>query len=392
MKKNKIGFVFLLVLVFLVAISYHPHFLNINTKDGNNPISPYIVYSTLVVFALAINRACFKEQIVKSYFALVLFALFFALLFGGLGYSSAMMGEVRTIILPLLFIIIGYCLDLSEKQIIITSLLYGLVVSISASFQILSNFGAFVIEESNYVTSKNSLGAIVATASIASFSIAFLRRMNLLYVLLFIALGMLLFVLVLTIRCRTATVCIILFLLFYIYKSKLLKLKHFIYLLIALFVLLIVFEYTNIISAFFDYAYDSFTLNHENDLTADRTRRNVEAWNIIRESPVFGRMATGTNVDWVHNYILRVTSDYGLVGGFPLLFLYLYLFIYIFKKLLKLDVKNYYNLGYITMLVPLITSLAEPTFPFGPGTAVFFSFFLFGVSLSKSNLIQNDAS
>ena len=139
------------------------------------------------------------------------------------------------------------------------------------------------------------------------------------------------------------------------------------------------------LSSAFNYAYESFTLNHEGDLTADRTRRNIEAWAIIQNSPFLGRMSLPANIDWVHNYFLRVTSDYGFLGALPLLLLYVIVILYVVRSLIIIELNRIYNLGYVAMLVPLITSLAEPTFPFGPGTAVFFSFFLFGLSISKSN-------
>ncbi len=386
MKKNHICYFFLIVLVFLVAINYHPHFLNINTKDGNNPISPLVVYATLIVAVLSFKPRLFlKNTLFKVYSSLILVVFFFAALFGGLGYnSSGLWVEARTILLPLLFLTIGYSLDLSEKQFVFVCLLYGLVVSFSATSQVMSNFGAFVIEELNYVTSKNRLGALTATASIVSFSMAFTRRMKLLPALSFSALGVFLFVLVLTIRCRTSTVCILFFLLFYIFKLKLFKPKHFVYLFLGLTVFVVIAKYTNILSTAVEYAYSSFTLNHENDLTADRTRRNIEAWAIIQNSPVLGRMTTNVSIDWVHNYLLRVTSDYGLLGAFPLLTLYAILVLVVIRNLRKVEVRDTYSIGHIAMLVPLVTSLAEPTFPFGPGTAVFFSFFLFGVSLSKA--------
>lgn len=133
-------------------------------------------------------------------------------------------------------------------------------------------------------------------------------------------------------------------------------------------------------------------LNHEGDLTSDRTRRNIEALEIIKNDPFFGRMSSGQNVQWVHNYLLRIVSDYGILGASPLVYLYFILAITIFNKLRKIEIKNLYNIGYITMIVPLITSLAEPTYPFEPGTAVLFSYVLFGVSLSKSSIINITAS
>lgn len=85
----------------------------------------------------------------------------------------------------------------------------------------------------------------------------------------------------------------------------------------------------------------------------------------------------------VHNYLLRVLSSYGIIGALPIYLLYFSIIIFVIKKIIKSQFTIQY-LGYFVSVVPLIISLAEPTFPYSPGTGVIFSFVFLGYSIRKT--------
>ena len=62
----------------------------------------------------------------------------------------------------------------------------------------------------------------------------------------------------------------------------------------------------------------------------------------------------------------------------------LYYFVTLFTALVRsgrMGTFNIFNAGYFALLIPFVISMAEPTYPFGPGTATVFNFILFGVAL-----------
>ncbi len=66
----------------------------------------------------------------------------------------------------------------------------------------------------------------------------------------------------------------------------------------------------------------------------------------------------------------------------------LYYFVTLFTTLVRsgrMGTFNVFNAGYFALLIPFIISMAEPTYPFGPGTATVFNFILFGVALRDTS-------
>ena len=89
-------------------------------------------------------------------------------------------------------------------------------------------------------------------------------------------------------------------------------------------------------------------------------------------------------VEWIHNYPLNRLFEFGLIFAFPVLLLYLYLLSRSIIQTIRSDNHNIYNIGFYLLIIPFIISMAEPTFPFGPGTATVFNYIIFGVALRYS--------
>ena len=76
----------------------------------------------------------------------------------------------------------------------------------------------------------------------------------------------------------------------------------------------------------------------------------------------------------------------------PILCLYVYLFFIIIKGSLRSKVDNIGEVGFFAALVPFIVSMAEPTFPFGPGTATVFNFILLGAAIKSQTIKYEEHS
>lgn len=92
----------------------------------------------------------------------------------------------------------------------------------------------------------------------------------------------------------------------------------------------------------------------------------------------------------VHNYLLNRMVEFGIVFVIPILLLYIRLLIGAIVKTVRLNNHDTHTIGYVLLLIPFIISMAEPTFPFGPGTATVFNFIVFGLSLRYAYNTKNE--
>jgi hypothetical protein len=124
-------------------------------------------------------------------------------------------------------------------------------------------------------------------------------------------------------------------------------------------------------------------------VSAGRIDRNIAAIKFISDYPVFGQLTNSLYLDWVHNYVLLKLSQYGILGSFPLLCLYFYLIWTIIIKISRIREFRIEHSGYMAMIIPIIISLMEPSFPFGPGSVQVIVYFMLGYSLKNSTLTYN---
>ena len=238
---------------------------------------------------------------------------------------------------------------------------------------------SIIIEDVYKATAKNSLGLMLAIAGVvAVFESMYAIHKR--YRILMLCVAILIFVELLVIRARLATVSYVavLLLLFYKYfKAS----SHKAGLLACVFLLCIVLA----IQGAFDIVYDSFMQNKSGDILSGRGVAYLQALNIIGDSPFWGNLTLNRTIAWVHNYLLLIASNFGLVGGLPWLILYFYILVVITTFYIKTNRFQFDSIGYVLMAVLFLVSLGEPTFPYGPGTAVLFPFILFGVSLKCFN-------
>ena len=134
-----------------------------------------------------------------------------------------------------------------------------------------------------------------------------------------------------------------------------------------------------------DYVVNSFVQNYEGgDITSGRMERNVAGLNFLADHFWLGELTADGELAWIHNYPLNKLCEFGLVFSMPILIIYVMLLALVIGQTFKQSACNPYNVGYFALLVPFMISMAEPTYPFSPGTATAFNFILFGMALRNT--------
>jgi len=149
-------------------------------------------------------------------------------------------------------------------------------------------------------------------------------------------------------------------------------------------VLLYMFGALTIPSFLHDFFLGTKDISDLDAVSSGRIDRNSAALRFISEYPMFGQLTTPYYFNWVHNYVLLKVSQYGLLGSFPLLFLYFYLIWTIIRKISKIREFGTEHFGYMVMIIPITISLFEPSFPYGPGSVQAIVYFMFGYSLKNA--------
>lgn len=384
--------VLLTILLMLAAFSYHPLFLQSETLSLNL----YVYAITLMLLLLNFYpKRILNMRFLPAFLLLAMIVIAAALVFKSIGFAGEYLSEIPAILLPCVLMIIGHNAPISTKDWTVILLIYCASLIFVLSTQIMTNIGAFQIAEEYIMGSeKNAAGVMLAVAIVALLLLYFAHRDKLSLSMRCVTLAMLavLFLVMVTLRARgamlTVVICaIIAFLQMCRFKRE----THFFrYLKIlgggALVLLLLLLVCGFPIMSIYDYFYDSFFLNKTGDFSSGRMDRNIAAIEVIRESPLWGRMVYNIDIKWVHNYLLLKLSDYGIVGALPLLFSYFYLIFFVVREHQKKNSFTFENVGFWVLLVLLIISLVEPSLPYAPGTAVTLSYLLLGFSLRQISL------
>ena len=175
-------------------------------------------------------------------------------------------------------------------------------------------------------------------------------------------------------RARLATLSVGFIILIYLYKEKSFKLIGGF---LAIILILLLFSPTAE-----SFIYDSFFMNKESDITSGRGDLSTDAWMIILNSPLIGNLHhdfTILDETYVHNYLLKVLSDYGLFLSFPWVFIYCYLGVFCLKRINKINHSRKLSLvSYLLFAMLFVESMGEYSYPFSPGTITFIPFLLIG--------------
>ncbi len=379
---RKIRYWVLLLLVLLITISSHPMIVNMSKDAGiesGTVLSRYIIIVFAWLFVMCVNKTMLRSKhVLISWVIWTWIVLYYLITFSLFG-KTEMMGDVRSIGICLIAIMIGWQLDLDEKRLRLLLLAYSGLVLFVGLMQVFTNVGGFVIRDLYVADNKNSLGVMLVSSAVVLLFLGLNHTRKGIGKLLFFVGAILVFAVLLTIRARAATLTtgiMLLFILYERYKGK----YFFLYLLVGIMVFVVAFLILP--DSLKDFMYNSFFQNYEGrDITAGRMERNNSAIGFLSYHIFLGNLDQNVSIGWIHNYPLNRTFEFGIVFVIPILVLYLYLLIAAIKNTIKSNSRNNYNIGYYLLLIPFVISMAEPTFPFGPGTATVFNFIVFGASL-----------
>lgn len=392
--QNKLKHILLILLLALIAFSYHPQFLSAEHESLNqaNPLNRYISILTLVLILLSLNfKALLNDRFIRKFIVTISYIILIGLFFILFETPTNFIHEAISIGMALAFIIIGYNFNISQNSFILISLIFSFLIIFTGVAQVMMSIGAFVIEDLYLVIGKNSLGVIIASLLAFTLQLSFsppkihfqkfLRFLCIIISIVFI-------ILILTIRARTSAVAVVPIALIAAIKSNnITKRRLFI---IALIIIIITFLPNDYgLSKVRSFISSSFIQNHEDDFSSGRNERFIEAFQIIRQYPTFGRINTDIDIQWIHNYLIRVITDYGFIGGSFFIYLYLYLVLFVAKGLSSKDNYHFYYIGLLCMISPVVSSLTEPTFPYAPGSATFYAYWAFGIYLKNTRIKGN---
>jgi hypothetical protein len=291
--------------------------------------------------------------------------------------TGGVFSPVRDLAIALIILIIGINLDLNEKRyknIVKTFIVTYTLAAISIVFTYSTGL---VIQELYMPIPKNQLAPAYGVAFILSLYFIFSKENN--NKLFYIIFSGLLFASLLVIRGRAVIVSVIftvILLIFYYIKSKKYKI-------VTILGIIILIPFVG------QFLYDALFLNYDisdiDSVSTGRMTRNIDGLEFLFANPLGGQLEnSGFTGGTIHNYILYNLVNYGIIVGGILLIVY---FKYIFKIVasIRQNKFQYYESGPLVMVILFLISLFEYTYPFSPGSAIFFPFFLMGQYLRKSN-------
>lgn len=380
---QKVRYGLLLLLVVLIALSSHPSVTSVSIAMGivnGTFLSPYILVVFAALFVLSI-RSVYVFRLQKRLWLLFVFILLSYVCVYLIFRTSAMVADIRSIGICLCAIAIGCQLDFRESGYRFMLFVFAGLMTTIGLILVMTGIGGFeILDQSTVNTSKNSFGVALATAILCYLSIVMDKNSKQLFKIVSLFLLVLSFVVLLTIRARAASLAAVFIVVYYVFVTfKNNYKKSFVFRLLGIIIVvgLLILVLPDSVG---QYVYDSFFQNHEDDITSGRTERNLAAIQFLSHNILVGNVEGFSQISWIHNFPLLILYDFGLFFSFPILLLYIYLLVYIIKNSLKEKV-TIWSFGVFALLIPFIISMAEPTFPFGPGTATVFSFIVFGVSL-----------
>jgi O-antigen ligase len=265
---------------------------------------------------------------------------------------------------------ISLSIDLDKRKYLLLIQYFILTYTISALSIVFVYSSGFYIHEVYLPIPKNQISPAFGVAFLLTCFLGFYHRGNKQLIYLIPAILLIGSLLVIRGRATILGVCITL-LIFFIFFMRTKKERIYTIFLLGIFV----FFLRNQI-------YDSFFLNYTpsdiESVSAGRVSVYAAGYEYLKDNPILGQLQRerffgGT----IHNYILFTLFNYGLVLGLPLIIVYFNYLMVAFKGVIK-NTYLHLDAGPLVMVMLFVVSVFEYTYPFSPGSAVFFPLFLFG--------------
>lgn len=290
--------------------------------------------------------------------------------------------DIIQLIITMLSVIIGICLKWDEHNWSDVIYYYTLSVSIVTICNCLFFAGNLKVPEYYMVNEgKNQIGAILAIGATASFYFGMKLRdqRTPLWAAAFLAL-----LCVVLIRARSDFFAMLFCALLIIIKEADFHIKHGVKSILTILVISMsaVILYTGFIGdEMHTFMYGGKNSTTINEITSRRWIRNQQGMEILKHHNVVEEIKNPAKIPFIHNYPLLRLVRYGIFS-LPLLLFYVYFALSAVYEVFRKRRSDVWQVGWIVCLIPLIISLAEPNFPYGPGLVQLPAFLLLGFSLS----------
>ncbi|MBR6333365.1 MAG: glycosyltransferase [Bacteroidales bacterium] len=292
--------------------------------------------------------------------------------------------DLFQLVVAFLCIGIGLSLDLKPKSWANICFYYtlGLAAMIVANCFYFAG-GLYVPEYYMVNEGKNQMGGLLAVGAASLFFWGMkLKEERWQYMTVFV----LAFLLLILIRARADLFALILCVLFVFVKESELHLKANVKTVVGILSMLLITYIT--FNGFVKDELNRFMFgghggNNIEQASTHRWERNRQGLDFVAEHIVEGEQEDASGISLIHNYPLLRMVRYGIFS-FPLIAFYLFFIGNVIYHLFKSRRTNIRDVGYVVCMVPLIVSLAEPSFPYGPGSVQMLAFLLLGASLRWS--------
>ncbi len=343
----------------------------------------YVLFSFLLIL-LAKFGQIFHSRVLFTYFMVLFIFLLETLIFISFDLITGA-EDLLEISIPFAAILIGYNINFSVPWYHKLLRIYCISALVLGLYSVVYYIGSFTILDRYLVEHKNSLGAILSNSAAILLCMVFVKDIGKFRKIRLISYCVLFFVCILVLRARSAFVALFVFIVIITWVTLKMRYKYVIawILCVGVIIMFLLPELTfpTFLQNFFFGGKDITDLNM---ISSGRIERNIVALEQIADYPLFGQLSSQASLEMVHNYFLLKVSQYGIVGSFPLIFLYMFLFWTVIVRILNIREVKTENFGYLVMIVPFTISLLEPSFPYGPGSVQVLIYFMFGYSLQHS--------
>jgi len=375
MSKSSISYLIFSLLLFATSLQYSSWGIEGTIYEVLRAI---IIGAIVLLFLVSLKNplALFKKiPVFKVHsFCLVLFSFLLFILYA-LGVEVDFTA-VRDLALALVILTIGLNINLKEKQFIRLINIYIVLYTLAAVSLVTAFASGFEIQERYLPIPKNQVAPAFGVAFMLSVYFSFIKKgTRKWFYYIFIAL---LGASLLVIRGRAVIVAVMLAFLVFIFYY--IRNKKYIFFTLAFVLLLMPFIW--------QYLYDALFLNYDitdiDSISTNRMTRNLIGIDFLLKYPLTGQLGHTFYGRKIHNYVLISLVSYGALLSSLILIIY---FKYVLKiiRAIRKNTFQYYEVGPLVMIILLIISLFEYTYPYAPGSAVFFPFFLLGQYLKKRN-------
>lgn len=381
---KKLIFFLLCFMQILIVFAYLPsNYLDESLYSRNSTLITLLFGGVL---GLSMIRQFFSKTKIRFHsifrklitILLLLSFEFFVLFALSLNMST---NDLLSLIMVVGAIYIGYVCEFSIKQIkwlIVTIVLSSLYIGYEA---INVYVGAFDLYAADWqVEGKNQVGQLIALGIILSYIFFILETKKITKYLMLILFFILFFFLII-VKCKTAILAVFISVSIISFKSfNKETLKKYLLFGMPIFILFLVIYVDELILGVFELLGLEFGAS-VNDLTTDRASRNVEALQYIINNPFQGELFNYSRIPMIHNWILIRVVRYGVLLVLPMLIFYLMILFFGIREIYKTRLNNFFQIGCFFLIVPYISSLAEPSAPFSPGTVFIMIYIFWGIYL-----------